>query len=198
MHKQTGILLTLPHTYSLSFSLSISVFCSLSFCLHLWHFFCLNKAHKFVLVVCATFLLRIFIMCLLLRFVSVAKSMLHIFPLLVPWHTCHAPYHTQRPAQITTTTAPRCKLHYLQSDASRRLQQQQQHQHGLCGTLGQTRDEGGIRGSNLLIRTTTTTTRVVTSMHPHEFYAIHFIARSTLAFGCHLLCDNELHFAPQC
>lgn len=80
MHKQTGILLTLPHTLSLSFSLSISVFRPLSFCLHLWHFFCLNKAHKFVLVVCATFLLRIFIMCLLLRFASVAKSMLHIFP----------------------------------------------------------------------------------------------------------------------
>jgi len=61
-----------------------------------------------------------------------------------------------------------------------------------------------IRGSNLLIRTTTrittttATTRVATSMHSHEFCAIHFIARCSSSFGCHLLCDNELHFDPQC
>lgn len=100
INKQSSLSLshTISHSIILSlsdsFSFSISVSCSLSFYIHFWHFFSLNKAHKFVLVVCATFLLRIFIMCLFLRLASVACFYATHFISLAPCHTGHAPHPT--------------------------------------------------------------------------------------------------------
>lgn len=51
------------------------------------------------------------------------------------------PPFAARPAQITAAAAPRCKLHYLQSDASRRRQR------GLCATW-RVRDTG-LAGQDL-------------------------------------------------
>lgn len=107
------------------------------------------------------------------------------------------PPFAARPAQITAAAAPRCKLHYLQSDASRRRQR------GLCATW-RVRDTGlagrTCRARNLLIRTTLTATASGTTViHPHEFYAIHLMRSPR----CHLnavvaLCTKmncTLHFA---
>lgn len=67
----------------------------------------------------------------------------------------HGAYHLPRPAQITAAAAPRCKLHYLQSDASRRRRQR-----GLCATWRDAQIARGVcrrgrtssRTGNLLIR----------------------------------------------
>lgn len=126
MHKQTTCCLSRSRSPSLCLSFSaaaLSVYiCGVSFTL--------RRAHKFVLVACATFLLRIFIMCL-----SPTLSLSLSLPLLISRAgtkstlCCmpHGAYHLPRPVRITAAAAPRCKLHYLQSDASRR-------QRGLCAT----------------------------------------------------------------
>lgn len=87
MHKQTTCHLSLPCSPSRSHCCPV--------CLHLWRFFYFSKAHKFVLVACATFLLRIFIMCLSLPlFISGAatKSMLCSMP--------HSAYHLPHPLSL--------------------------------------------------------------------------------------------------